>query len=74
MKNNFSKLAREWIKRVKDDLLFTKAGFEEGFYNQICFFSHQTVEKYLKAYLIISKGNIKKKEKIHDLPKLAKFC
>jgi HEPN domain-containing protein len=74
MKNNFSKLAQKWIKRAEDDFLFAKTGFKEGFYNQVCFLSHQAVEKYLKAFLIKEKGSIERKEKIHDLAKLAKIC
>jgi HEPN domain-containing protein len=63
MKNNFSKLAQKWIKRAEDDFLFAKTGFKEGFYNQVCFLSHQAVEKYLKAFLIKEKGSIERKEK-----------
>jgi HEPN domain-containing protein len=74
MKNNFSRLSQRWIKRAEDDLLFAETGLKEGFYNQVCFLSHQAIEKYLKAFLIKVKGSIEKKERIHDLAKLAKIC
>lgn len=73
-KNSRRKIIRSWLEKAEDDLAFAKAGFKEGFYNQVCLLCQQAVEKYLKAYLVKSKGAIKKKEKIHDLPKLASLC
>lgn len=74
MKNNPSEITKEWIKKADDDLKFAEVGFEQRFYNQVCMLCQQAVEKYLKAYLVHKKGELKKKEKIHDLPKLADLC
>lgn len=74
-KNNFSKIVYPWIEKAENDLSFAKKAFEDTeYYDHICFLSHQAVEKYLKAFLIKSKGEITKKEKIHDLAKLADWC
>lgn len=75
MKNNFSKIVQAWIEKAEDDLSFAKDAFKDTeYYDHICCLCQQAVEKYLKAFLIKSKGGIKKKEKIHDLPKLANLC
>lgn len=75
MKNNFSKIVQAWIEKAEDDLSFAKDALEDTkYYDHICYLSQQAVEKYLKAFLIKSKGRIEKREKIHDLPKLANWC
>ena len=74
MKRNHKTLVEVWVERADDDLAFAKAGFQDGFYNQVCILCQQAVEKYLKAYLIHAKGSIEITEKIHDLAKLADIC
>lgn len=75
MKNNLSKVVQAWINKAEDDISFAKKAFEDTeYYDHICYLSQQAVEKYLKAFLVKSKGSIEKKEKIHDLPKLADWC
>ena len=68
-------LIKAWIYKGKDDLLFAKASFEETeFYDQICCLCQQSVEKYIKAVIIAMKGEIDRKEKIHNLNILADKC
>lgn len=74
MKADKAQLTQLWTSRADDDLAFAKAGFQDGFYNQVCILCQQAVEKYLKAYLIYVKGSIEITEKIHDLAKLADIC
>lgn len=75
MKNNLSKIVQAWIEKAEDDLSFAKDAFEDTkYYDHICYLSQQAVEKYLKAFLVKSKGGIEKKEKTHDLPQLANRC
>ena len=70
---NHQKLAQEWFEIGENEFKFAKAGFEElgAFYPQICFQAQQSVEKYLKGFLIYNKKTF---PKIHDLTQLAKFC
>jgi len=75
MKNKLSKTTLAWVNKAEDDFSFAKDTLKETkYYDHICYLSHQTTEKYLKAYLIKSKGEITKKEKTHDLVKLASQC
>lgn len=62
-----------WLDKAGEDLAFAKANLQEGleFYPQICFYLHQSVEKYLKAYIIAKGLNFKR---IHDLTELVKIC
>lgn len=71
-KNN-KKLAKEWFDIADNELGFAKAGLERlnAFYPQICFLCQQTVEKYLKGFLVYSR---RKFPKTHDLPQLLKLC
>lgn len=73
MKKNNIKIAEEWLEKAESDLSFAKASFDEfsNFYSQMCILCHDSVEKYLKAY-IISLGI--KPEHIHDLLKLLNTC
>lgn len=62
-----------WLDKADEDLAFAKASLQEGleFYPQICFYLHQSVEKYLKTYIIAKGLNLKR---IHDLTKLVQIC
>ena len=63
MKEDYQKLTEEWLKRANDDFLFAKAGFEEtDIAMSTCFLAHQSVEKYLKGYLV---NNGIEPERIH---------
>lgn len=61
------------INKGDEELEFAKVSLEEGleFYAQVCFFSHQAPEKYLKAYIIANELNFKG---IHDLLELLRVC
>ncbi len=76
MKNKIDKeLINAWLYKGKEDLLFAKVAFEEtNFYSQICCLCQQAVEKYIKAVILAEKGEIAKKDKIHNLNILAKKC
>lgn len=67
------KIAQNWLDKADEDLAFAKASLQEGleFYSQICFYLHQSVEKYLKAYIIAKELNLKR---IHDLTVLVQIC
>ena len=72
MKNNYLKLAKEWIIKSQNDLKAAKIIYKEkGPGDTLCFHCHQAVEKYLKAYLIFKNIHF---EKIHHLWQLAKLC
>jgi len=69
------KMIYGWIKKAEDDFSVAKNLFEEtNYYDHVCFFSQQTVEKYLKTIVIILKGNLTKDEKTHNLIYLAQLC
>lgn len=69
-KDNYLKLALEWIQNADEDWQFAEVGFAEtNFYSKVCFHCQQAAEKYLKGYLT-SRGV--KPEPIHDLVKLLK--
>jgi len=65
MKNNQIELAKEWIVKAQNDLKTAIILYQEkGPSNTLCFHCHQTVEKYLKAYLVFKDIHF---EKIHHL-------
>lgn len=68
-----SQVVGNWLDKADEDLAFAKASLEDGleFYPQICFYLHQSVEKYLKAYIIAKGLNLKR---IHDLTELVQIC
>jgi len=67
-----SELFKEWIIKAQNDLESAQILFKEkGPTDTICFLCHQTVEKYLKAFLVYYQIEF---EKIHNLWKLAKEC
>lgn len=67
------KIINEWIAKADEDFEFAKINLEEDkpFYAQICFHFQQSVEKYLKAYIIAKELEFRK---AHDLPLLLKQC
>lgn len=68
-------LIKPWLKKGKEDLLFAEVSLKENkFYDHICYLSQQAVEKYLKALILLKKGEITKKEKTHNLIYLAQKC
>ncbi len=72
MSNNHSKLIKEWIIKGQNDLESAEILYnEDGPADAVCFHCHQSVEKFLKAYLVA--GNVRF-EKIHSLWKLTKLC
>ena len=73
MKNqNNKKLAQEWLNKAEDTWKFTQAGWEEtSISSESCFGCQQTVEKYLKGYLV-SQGI--KPERTHILSDLLMEC
>ncbi len=72
MKNHHHKLVQEWITKAQNDLMTAEILYrEKGPSDTLCFHCHQSVEKYLKAYLVFRDIHF---EKIHYLWKLAKLC
>ena len=67
------KVVKSWLNKADEDLAFARASLKDGleFYPQICFYLHQSVEKYLKAYIISERLNF---PKIHDLLQLVQIC
>lgn len=68
-----NQVIKNWLDKADEDLAFAKASLQEDleFYPQICFYLHQSVEKYLKAYIIAKGLNLKR---IHDLTQLVQAC
>ncbi len=72
MQNNQSILTHEWIIKAQNDLESAEILFnEKGPSDAICFHCHQSVEKFLKAFLVSRKMRF---EKIHSLWKLTQIC
>lgn len=72
MKNNQFKLTKEWIIKAQNDLKTAEILYQEkGPSDTLSFHCHQTVEKYLKSYLVFENVFF---EKTHSLWKLAKLC
>ncbi|PJC68088.1 hypothetical protein CO015_05345 [candidate division WWE3 bacterium CG_4_8_14_3_um_filter_42_11] len=61
-KSPFRKQADEWIKFADSDLRVAQDNFGLGHFSYVCQLCHQTVEKYLKAYLV---SHAVKPPKIH---------
>ncbi len=74
-KNNFHILAKEWFKKAEEDLGVAEHLLEERlFLSSACFHAHQTVEKYLKGFLVWHGKDIEDEFKIHTLPKLYEYA
>src|SRR3990172_5868740 len=64
-----------WIQKAEDDLSFAKDAFADTeYYDHICVLAQQAVEKYLKASIILGKGFLSKKERVHNLIYLSNLC
>lgn len=71
-KRNTKILSDRWFLTAERDLGAAKKLFKvEHFADIICFHLQQTIEKYLKGFLVFH--NIKP-PRTHDLPKLLKLC
>ncbi|MFH1258483.1 MAG: HEPN domain-containing protein [Elusimicrobiota bacterium] len=69
MKDNRQKLTEEWVIKAQNDLEAAEILYnEEGSPDTLAFHCHQSVEKFLKAYLVFGNMHF---EKIHNLWKLA---
>jgi HEPN domain-containing protein len=68
-----TQIIREWLSKADENFEFAVANLEEGkpFFALICFHFQQSVEKYLKAYIVAHDLEFRK---IHDLPALLKTC
>ncbi len=66
-------IIKEWITKADQDFEFARINLEEEkqFFAQICFHFNQSVEKYLKAFIIANRLEFRK---IHDLHLLLKQC
>ena len=60
-----------WVEFANEDLILAEAAFEKGIYNQVCFHSHQGVEKILKGFL---SGRQRTIPKIHSLSEPLRIC
>ena len=70
--NNYIGLTKEWVIRAQNDLKSAEILYKEkGPSDSLCFHCHQSVEKFLKAFLVFKNIHF---EKIHSLWKLAKLC
>jgi HEPN domain-containing protein len=61
----------KWFEFAKEDLIVAQASLEKRVYNQVCFHSHQGVEKMLKGYLAEKDKDI---PKTHFINVLLKLC
>lgn len=73
MKDEFSAIAIEWIKKAESDYGFANASFVEfdDFYSQMCILCHDAAEKFFKGF-IAAHGT--KPERTHDLLNLLGAC
>ena len=73
MNEAYRKITQEWLLKAQSDYLFAEASLREfsSFYSQICILCHDSVEKYLKSFLI-SHG--KRPDRIHDLLAILNEC
>lgn len=63
-----TQLINEWFKNAENALGYARTGLPDtSFYSWICFLCHQSVELYLKGFLML---HCQKPPKIHDLTKL----
>ncbi len=71
MKNSVKNDANKWYDFAADDIDSAKIMLGAKKYNMVCFFSHQAVEKALKAFLV-SKGH--NPPRVHNLIDLINLC
>ena len=65
-------LVNKWIKKAEKDLLTAERelSFEDTITDTVCFHCQQTVEKYLKAFLVYHQIYFPKTHRIMDLLEL----
>ena len=65
-------LVNKWIKKAEKDLLTAERelSFEDPITDTVCFHCQQTVEKYLKAFLVYHQIYFPKTHRIMDLLEL----
>ena len=56
-----------WFEFAKEDLVVARASLKEEVYNQVCFHTHQGVEKMLKGYLTVKEKDV---PRIHSIGRL----
>lgn len=66
-----NKAAYKWLYFAKEDLAVARIALKEQIFNQVCFHSHQCVEKCLKAML---RNNNQAPPRIQILIDLLKSC
>lgn len=62
---------RLWLKKAKDDLVWTKHNIASREFSGACFSAQQAAEKALKGFLLYHKKPLRK---IHDVVVLLKDC
>ena len=60
-----------WFEFADEDYIVAQASLERKIYNQVCFHSHQGIEKLLKGYLFTKNKNI---PRTHFIGVLLKLC
>ena len=73
MNNDLKEFVQKWIVKAEHDFISAKTIFkyEPMILDNVCFHCQQSVEKYLKAFLIYKKQEI---EKTHSVDYLLKKC
>lgn len=61
----------KWFEFANEDLIVARVSLEKEVYNQVCFHSHQGVEKMLKGYLVEKDKDV---PKMHSVGALLKLC
>jgi len=75
MKNDYKKLAKEWLAGADEDWAVAQLLYDEKSYQRAsCFHCHQAAEKYLKGFLVYHGQDIEEEFKIHNLNKLFDYC
>lgn len=68
---------KKWINYANEDFEGGKLLFQnnsENFKTSVCFHMQQSVEKYLKAYLVANNVDIEPDRKDHSMAKLVEWC
>ena len=66
-----SDVVRGWLQKAESDIKAMDASLSAGAFDAACFHAQQSVEKYLKAFLIQSGANF---PFTHNLAKLIEVC
>ena len=62
-----NKAGDRWLEFARQDLQMAELALNEGIYNQVCFHSHQCIEKCLKAELANLNKKLPRTHSIVDL-------